>query len=176
MKALIVSLSSVVFLGVIFAVMFVSLNNQDKVLRNSIKAKESSREAVFDETWKTIKQVAQISDKYSKDFKEIYPQLMEGRYGNEKGGSLMKFITESNPNFDTSLYVKLSNVVEAKRAEFTTAQKQIIDLKREHDNLLDTFPGSFLISNREKVEIKVITSGHTKEVMESGEDNQVDLF
>lgn len=176
MKTLIVALGSVLLVGILLAVAFVSLNNKDRTLRNAIKAKESSREAVFDETWKTIQQVAQVSDKYSKDFKEIYPKLMEGRYGKENGNLLLKFVTESNPNFDTSLYSKLINVIEVQRAQFTTSQKQIIDLKREHDNLLDTFPGSLLITNREKVEIKIITSTRTKEVMETGKDDNVNLF
>ena len=160
----------------LFFIMSISLNNQDAVLRNTLKAKESAREAVYDETWKSIKQIAQVTDKYAGDFKEVFPKLMEGRYGNARGGALLSFVTEANPTLDPTLYTKLANVIEAKRAEFTTTQKQLLDLKREHDNLLDTFPGTFFVRNKEKVGVKVISSTRSKEAVETGIDDDTKVF
>jgi hypothetical protein len=176
MKALIVVLIVLGFLGTLFLGTYISVNNHDARLRNAIAAKEQAREAVFDETWKSVQQVAQVANKYAEEFKKIYPELMAGRYGNARGGALLSFITEANPNFDTALYIKLANVIEAKRSEFTMVQKQLIDLGREHKNLLTTFPGSLLVRNQVQVEIKVISSERTKEVINSGMDNNIDVF
>lgn len=172
---LVTFVSLVVVLGTYF-LLNVSYNNTDKRLRNTLTAKEGARQAVYDETWKSIKQIAQVSEKYSADFKEIYPKLMEGRYGNARGGALLSFVTESNPDLSTDLYKKLANTIEIKRAEFTNIQKQLLDIKREHDNLLDTFPGSHFLSGLEKTVVVVITSSKTKAVIESGEENDISVF
>lgn len=176
MKALIVGLLGLGTIVFLFFIMSIQYNNRDAMLRNSFVAKESDREVIYDETWKTIKQIAQVSDKYSKDFKEIYPELIAGRYGNARGGSLLSFITESNPTFDTSLYAKLTNVIEAKRSEFTNVQEELIDVKREHDNLLTMFPGSFFVRNQTRLKIILVSSDKSKETVTTGIENDVDLF
>lgn len=173
----------IVFLGIfgcivaaIFSLLliFVTTNNRDASLRNQFQAKERSREAIYDETWKTIKQIAQVSDKYSEDFKKIYPELMEGRY--KEGGSLMKFVTESNPNFDTSLYQKLSNVIESKRSQFTASQEELIDVKREHDNLQTMFPSSLFVMNKERIKITIVSSTKSKDTIDTGIEDEVDIY
>ena len=63
---------------------------------------------------KVLKQKAQVTDEYKSAFESIYPKLIEGRYS--KGdGSLMKWIKESNPNFDVSLYQSANGWREFKR-------------------------------------------------------------
>lgn len=168
------------FASVVFALvmMFISVNNRDSTLRNQFQAKERSREAIYDETWKTIKQIAQVSDKYSDDFKKVYPEIMEARYGGKdsKDGALMKFVTESNPNFDISLYTKLTNVIESKRSQFTASQEELIDIKREHDNLQMLFPGSLFVMNKERIKITIVSSTKSKETMDTGVEDDVDLY
>lgn len=154
----------------------ISYSNTEIRLRNQLTAKESARVAIFDETWKSVKQIAQVTDKYAEDFKEIYPELMSERYGNARGGALMSWVQESNPDLSTDLYQKLANVIEIKRAEFTNIQRQVIDVKREHDNILDTFPGSHFLADRQKIDITVISSEKTKGVISSGEENNIDIF
>ena len=175
-KALIVAALSGLLLVGTYILLNISYNNSDKRFRNQLTAKEAARVAVFDETWKSVKQIAEVTDKYANDFKEIYPELMEGRYGNSRGGALMSWVQESNPDLSTDMYKKLANVIEIKRAEFTNIQKQLLDIKREHDNLLDTFPGSHFLSGKDKVEVEVISSSKTKAIIDAGEENDISVF
>ena len=68
-----------------------------------------------------------MTDEYKEAFREIYPQLIEGRYS-QGDGSLMKWIQESNPNFDTSLYKDLMNSIEVERTYFAAEQKKMLDI------------------------------------------------
>jgi len=38
-----------------------------------------------------------------------------------------------------------------------------------------TFPGSLFCSNKEKIDIHLVTSSKTKEVFKTGEENDIDL-
>jgi hypothetical protein len=170
------TLGVVLVFGLIYFSMSISYKNQYVEIHNQLLAQEKSCKAVYDNMWKVISQKAQVSEKYKDAFKEIYPQLIEGRYGNEKGGSLMKFIVESNPSFDISLYKDLSQSIEAERNRFTNEQKMLIDIKREEDNLLQRPISGFFLSDKKPYEIKVITSSKTEKVFDSGKDDDVKVF
>lgn len=133
-------------------------------------------EAYFDKMWKILKQKAGVTDQYKQAFSEIYPKLIEGRYS--KGdGSLMKWITESNPQFDASMYKDLMKSIEIERNGFFNEQSVLIDMQREHAVYIKKVPNRwFLSSNLKPVEIKIITSGATKETYRTGEENDIDLF
>lgn len=154
----------------------VTASNKEISLRSKIIGQKQVCEASYDKMWKIIQQEAEVSDQYKEAFKEIYPALIEGRYGNEKGGTLMKWITESNPTFDVSLYQKLMNSIEAERTNFFMEQKKLIDLSNEHRIIRNTFPNSIFIGSRPDVEIVIVSSNKTKEVMSSGIDNDVNVF
>jgi len=56
-----------------------------------------ANEVVFDNTWKTISQLVQVSDDYKNSFKEIYVGMAQARNsGND--AKLMKWVKESNPS------------------------------------------------------------------------------
>lgn len=154
----------------------IDTDNTEIDLRTAIIAKKSDQEATFDKMWKVLNQTAQVADQYKKAFSEIYPALIEGRYS--KGdGSLMKWITESNPEFKTELYEKVMESIEVERNGFLTTQRQLMDLKREHDKLRLQWPFKWFINDDVKeIEITIVSSTHTKEVIKSGKDEDIDLF
>lgn len=174
MKAL-AAVGAVICLAAIGLMMYMSYSNQEVRLRNAVKAQQHANETSFDTCWKIIQGQAQVADKYKDSFKEIYTGLMEGRHY-EKGGALMKFITEANPTFDIRLFEKVSNSIEGQRTSFMRDQQKLIDLKREHDNLLVTMPGSLFIGSRPPVEIKVVTSTHTEKTFETRKEDSIDVF
>jgi hypothetical protein len=88
----------------------------------------------------------------------------------------MKWITEANPTFDTSLYKDLMQSIELLRTEFQKAQERTLDLIREHNVLLTTVPSKWFVSNKEKIEYTVISSTRSKTVMETGLDDDINLF
>lgn len=152
----------------------VGISNTEISLRQSIKSKELSCKNNFDNMFKTIAQVAQVSDQYKETFKEVYPELISGRY--KDGNTLMKWVTESNPTFDMSLYNKLVDAIESLRMGFKIAQDELIALQQQHSTMIKQFPASLIVGSRGETEIKLITSYKTEKVYETGKDDDLDVF
>lgn len=176
MKKVLIIGVSILTLIIIVAIMGISASNKEVKLRSQIIAQKQVCEAFYDKLWKVIAQKAQVAEQYKGAFKDIYPSLIEGRYGNEKGGTLMKWITESNPTFDITLYKDLMLSIEAERAGFFMEQKRLIDLNNEHRIIRTTFPSSIFIGNRGDIQIMIVSSDATKKVMETGKENDIDIF
>lgn len=151
-------------------------NNKEIALRAKAEAQVGKIEGVHDKMWKVIQQKAQVTTEYKDAFAEIYPEIISGRYSGNGDGSLMKWVTESNPNFDTSLYTDLMQSIEILRSEFQRNQETMLDLVREHKTLCTTYPGRWFISNTMEIEYTVISSTKSKVVMETGIDDDVKLF
>ncbi|VVB50651.1 Uncharacterised protein [uncultured archaeon] len=164
------------FLALMAGMMYFSVSNQEITLRNQVKAQQENLKVVFDTTWKIIQQQAEVADQYKDAFAKIYPALMSGRYGNQRGGALLSFIKESNPEFNINLYEKLANSIEAQRITFAGEQKKLIDLKREHDNLRQTFPNNLIVGSRPEIVLEIVTSDKTNEAFKTGKENDVKLF
>ncbi len=127
--------------------------------------------------WKTIAQTAQVTDAQKNALKEIFVAHAQARAVESKN-LLMAWIKESIPNVDTSTFNKLMAIIVGARDRFTMRQKELIDLKREHDILLDKFPSSMILSmlGRQKIEITVVTSTRTEDAFKTGKDDDVDVF
>lgn len=175
----IVALSATLFVAIFLIIgisMYFSITNKEIDLRARVEGQNKKCEAYFDKTWKILKQKAQVTDQYKDAFKEIYPKLIEGRYS-QGDGSLMKWIQESNPNFDASMYKDLMKSIEVERTGFFNEQATLIDIHREHEVFLKKAPNRwFLGSELKPVDIKIITSAATKETYNTGEENDVELF
>ena len=162
------NLISLIVVGVlllILVIMYFSYNNREVALRKEAEAQKGKIESVFDTMWKTIKQEAGVTDEYRKTFEKIYPELIAGRYSGDNS-SLFKMIHESNPEFDTSLYSKLMQTIEAQRASFATAQQR----------MLESMPSMWFIRNKEKIEYDVISSDVTESVLNTRRENDIELF
>lgn len=173
-KGWIVGGIAVAVLAITIFFMYASASNKEVRLKNAGVAQEQLCKNNFDNMFKTIAQVAQVSEQYKESFKEIYIPLIEGRY--KDNNLLMKWVTESNPNFDTKLYDKLVDVIESKRNGFELEQKKLVSIVQDHTNLLETMPSSWFVGGRPHLQVTYITSGKTKEVYRTGEDNDIDLF
>lgn len=169
-------LVAVVFvIGGILLSNYFSYNNQEVALRQQAEAQRVKIESNYDAMWKIISQQAQISSQYKDAFKEIYPDLIAGRYSNG-GGQFMQWIKECNPEFDTNMYKTLMQTVDVKRTEFSKDQQRMADIIREHSTLCQTYPSKWFISNTAPIEYTVISSTRTKTAVETGIDDDVNLF
>jgi len=167
----------VILVGLMIAFWWFGTSNHEIDIRNQAVAQQKANEAVFDKTWKSISQIAQLPMEYASKFKEIYHDIMSERYqGDAKGAPLMKWIQEQNPQFSTTLYERVADAVESNRAEFLMVQKRLIDIKREHDNIRMKFPSSIVVGGRPALEIKIVTSTKTEKAFGTGKDDDVDLF
>lgn len=170
-----IGLAVAALFAIIITIMGVSASNSEVKLRNKGEAQEQVCKNNFDAMFKKIAQIAEVADEYKQTFKEVYPALIEGRYKND-GNALMKWIQESNPNFDIKLYDKLIDVIESSRDEFKHEQDKLADIVREHKDLLGTWPSSMFVGGRPPLELTFVTSSKTKEVYRTGEDNDINVF
>ena len=176
-KIILMSIAVILLIGIGgYAGCYFSYNNKEIKLRTEAEAQRGKIEGVHDKMWKVLQQKAQVTDEYKTAFSEIYPAIMEGRYFGEGDGSLMKWVTEQNPNFDTSLYKDLMQSIEILRTEFQKNQERMLDLIREHKVICTTFPSKWFISNVSEIEYTIISSTKSKVVMSTVLDDDVDLF
>jgi hypothetical protein len=76
-----------------------------------------------------------------------------------------------------SLYKDLMNSIEIERNGFLTTQRQLMDLKKSHDDLRKKWPSKWFINDEVKeIEITIVSSTHAKEVIASGKDDDTELF
>lgn len=172
--AMVVAALIVVPVGIFF-IMKVSTQNAEVRLRNQATAQVKANETTYDTCWKVISQLAGVAEKHKDGFKEVYTAIMQAR-GLDKGGNFMKWVQESNPQFDSKLYDKLANAIEGQRMVFKRDQQKLIDLKREHDNMLATWPSSMFVGDRDPLEITIVTSTKTDKVFTTGKEDDVDVF
>ena len=121
----IVALALVCIIGFTVVTMvgsYFTYNNQEIDLRQQCEAQRGKVEGVHDAMWKIISQKAQVSQEYRAGFDSIYTHIIEGRYS-QGDGSLMKWIQEANPQFDTSLYKDVMDAIEQQRTIFRKAQE-----------------------------------------------------
>jgi hypothetical protein len=147
-------------------------------LRTQIQAKQEANKPSFDTMWKILSQKAGVTAQYKKDFQEIWPELIAGRYS-QGGGKMMLWIQERNPDFDSSLYKDLMASIEAERKRFLRDQQLLIDYKREHDQLRKR-PISGLVlrmfGDASEATITIVTSAQTDTAFATGQENDTDLF
>jgi len=157
--------------AILLLVMYFAFNNREVALRKEANAQEGKITAVHDTMWKIIKEKAGVAEKYRKTFEEIYPELISGRY-RESGSTTMRWIQESNPDFDTSLYGSLMQSIEVQREHFSNAQQRMLDILRERETLINSMPQCWFIRNKEKIDYVVISSDNTNSVMQTRIDNE----
>lgn len=175
-KSLSLGIFVIIIIGVVMALsIMISANNEEKKLRNLAESQIEKIETCHDNMWKVIQQKAQVTDNYKESFKEIFVGIISGRYTKDDN-TVMKWVQESNPNFDASMYKDLMATIEIKRAEFMTEQNRMIDIVREHKNLITLAPKCWFIENKEPIQFEPITSTRSKNVMETKKDDDVDLF
>ena len=168
--AVIIVLGLVGVAGIGFA-QYISMSNNNARLTNLFEAKQKESKTIHSEMWQTVKEIGGVTDAYASKFDSIYTHIMDARYS--KGdGSLMKFVTESNPTFDTRLYEKLANVIEEKRIKFNGIQKELLDIDRAHNDLITTFPGTLFLSGAPRFNVQIVTSSRTEKAFESGKDDE----
>ena len=191
-KGLIIGLLLVVILGGGIGIWGVGVSNDEKQIVNRMDAQKEVVDLYFDKMWKILKQKAGVAEASKEAFKDIYVGIMEGRYSGDTGpvegetsgmlglptggASLMKWVQEQNPDFDQSVFTDLQNSIETERNGFFVEQKKLTDMNRQHQDMKDLFPKSIICKKRADYDYIPITSTKTKEVSETGNEDDVELF
>lgn len=154
----------------------VNVYNTHINLKTKIEAQQDVNKANFDAMWKKISQVSQVSDKYKAGLTEVLNAYTSGRK-TDSDQLLMNWIKEAIPNFDSSIYKQINNIVVSSRDDFFNNQKILIDLSRQHNQFIQKFPNNLFcgILNIQPIEIKVITSTKTEQTFETGKEDDIKI-
>ncbi len=174
MKVFIIALLALVVIGGGLAVWGVGVSNKEIDLSIKFEAQEKVMGAFYSKMFVILKQQAGVADQYKESFGSIYKDLIAGRYSGE-GQPLMKWIQESNPNFDTSLYNKLMASIEGQRNGFHIEQVKMIDIAATHKSLRLRFPTSTIVGSRDELVYVPILASEAKKVIETREETAEDL-
>lgn len=169
-------LAFVVWKAIVF-VASIHYENRYVELTNLGEKKVEQLVANRDKMFKTIKGIASVSDRAADKFESIYVKLMEGKFGNARGGALMSWVHEQNPNADfIKLYDQLNVAIQANRQEYFRFQSQALDIQNQIKNVVETWPGRVFNKDKAILEVPIIVSQDTKDVFEKGVDDFVDPF
>lgn len=164
----------IVAVAVLLIAMYFAYNNKEIALRKEAEAQRGNIAVVRDRMFKILMEQANVSKEYREAFEEIYPKIIAGRYA--RGGGLMKWIQEANPNFDTSLYQKVQNSIEVQRTSFSQAQTRMLDIIKQRETLIEQLPSCWFVKNKSVILYTPITSTDTASVVASGVDDFVLSF
>lgn len=172
-------LSIIVVVVIILASSFIGTYNNATDFNVGIKAKIEDNKNEFDNMKKKICQVAQVSTAQMEALAEIFNGYAKARSGSGNDDKLiMKWISESIPNVDTSTFKNLQNIIVSSRDSWTMRQKELIDLQREYNRLLKRFPSNIMLSilGFKEIDIPVIISDNTEKTFETKRDNDTSVF
>lgn len=199
------TLKALIVLGAIAAIAAISIFfgmtgwYSDAVkLENTTKAQWGSNQNSYDAFWKTVKEVAQVPDKYKEDFKDLLVADTTAKFGPEGSQATMQWFQERQINFDASLYRKIQDVIESGRADFKRSQDTLLDKQRKVADMTQSYWGSTLASHYDfprvveglnapprdldgdgkltVLDYPIVTSKRTAAAFQSGQDEEVNVF
>jgi hypothetical protein len=153
----------------------IGYRNKEATLRASFTAIQGENKADYDAMWKIIKESFNVAETERATFEKAYTSIMN-RPANSNDQPLPGMLLAMGvnpPKIDSGLYKKVQNAIEGQRTNFANDQKQMLDIKREHDTLRTTFPGSIFLGNVKELEIKLVTSTRTENAFSTGKDDEV---
>jgi len=167
----------VVVFTLILAMWAIGTSNREIELRTLIEQKQRDNTSEYDNMWKKISQVAQVTQAQKDALKDIFVSYAQAR---QTGGDdqIMTWIKESCPNVDVGTFSKLQDIIVSSRDTFTFRQKELLDYKREHDLVLRRFPSCVLMNlfGRRPIDVTIVTSSKSEKAFETGKDDDVKLF
>lgn len=187
---------------VIFALAFWGMSvgwyNEANKLENTTKAQWKQNQNSYDAFWKTVKETAQVPDKYKDDLKEVLVSETGAKFGDGGSKAMFQWFQDRNINFDASLYKKIQDVIESGRADFKREQQTLADKQRRYQDHLGSYMGGFWADwhnfPREVhgevappsdadgdglltvLDYPIVTSARTKAAFAAGEDEALDVF
>lgn len=173
-------LGVVVTVAVVLVIMLVNAANYGNRTEVEIKKVWENNQNILGQYTLKVQEVAQVPAMYKDDLKEVMTSVMTARMGADGSKAMFQWFQEQNIPFDSSMYVKVQQVIEAGRNEFQNAQTRLVDVKGVYETQLGNIPeGWFLkIAGYPKINLadyKPVVAGNTREVFEKGEQAPIQL-
>lgn len=155
---------------------YISAYNYGNKLDNRLIAIKENNKNIYAQGTQKVLEIAQVPGMYKDDFSAIIKTDIEGRYGKEGSKATFQFLKEHDIKLDTTLYVKIQQVIEEFRNKFEANQTQMIDVKRSYQTGLGSFwQGMWLrMAGYPKInlaEYMAITTDGTEKVFKDGKES-----
>jgi hypothetical protein len=164
----------IVIMTISFMILFWSFGilNREAELSNRIHAKQQTVKQDYDATFNILKNQGMLVEKDREAFIKFYPELMAGQYGNMNDPNWVWVAPATVPwnnTLSTDFFKSLESQFKARANTF----KQLADLGREHNTLLDTIPHKliFSLAGRSKITLQFVTSSNTQDAFRTGTDD-----
>jgi len=147
---------------------------------NGIKAQYDQDRNNYDNMWKRFREMSQVPEAYAADLQKVYDSVIQKRYGDTGAKAAIQFITEHNPNFDGSLYRQLESAIEAGRTSFAADQQQLIDKRRQYENVLGGTRALFVnvwfgFPHIDLTKYDIVTSVQTEKAFQDKKADEIQL-
>lgn len=164
----------VILVGIVtLAIMWVKAANYGNRTEVEIKKVWENNQNILGQYTLKVQEIASVPDMYKEDLRKVMVDVMQARMGDGGSKALFQFFKEQNIPFDSSLYTKIQQVIEAGRNEFQTAQTRLIDVKGGYEVKLGTIPDGWFLSlaGYPKIELekyKPVVAADTHKAFETG--------
>lgn len=177
----VLSILGLIVAGVVtLAVLWVQAANYGNRTEVEIKKIWENNQNVLGQYTLKVQEVASVPAMYKDDLKEVMIGVMQARMGADGSKALFQFFKEQNIPFDSSMYTKIQQVVEAGRNEFQVAQTRLVDVKASYQERLGAIPQGWFLSlaGYPKIDLekyKPVVASDTRQVFESGVQQPIKL-
>lgn len=175
-------LGAVVALIIGVWVNYVGAYNYGNTQENRIIAEHKNLENVLGQYSLKVAEAAQVPEMYRDDMKDVVGMALEGRYGPDGSKAVFQWLKEDNSpaRLDSTLYVKIQQIIEAGRNEYQNQQTRFIDIKRGYVTSLGYFWKGFWLKQAgyPKIDLKkyeTTTSDFASEALSTGIDKGMTL-
>lgn len=154
-----------------------NLGNRSEV---EIKKVWENNQNVLGQYTLKVQEIASVPAIYKDDLQSVMVNVMQARMGKDGSKALFQFFKEQNIPFDSSMYTKIQQVIEAGRNEFQVAQTRLVDVKAAYEERLGSIPqGLFLhLAGYPKIDLekyKPVVAGDTRQAFETGVQSAIKL-
>jgi hypothetical protein len=153
-----------------------TLNSYSR-LENLAKAVQVDNGNVLDNTRKSIREAGGVSDREVEALAQIITGYAESRGANNPGDGAavtVGMVREAVPGVtEIKTLNNLQNIIVSGRKDWQHSQTRLLDIKRQADDMIATFPSGMILRSfgKNEIEVVTVTSSETKENFRTGEDN-----
>jgi hypothetical protein len=174
------AVGAIAMVAVVIVASYVSAANMGNRMEKQLDAQYVQNQNVLGQYTLKIQEAVQVPTMYKDDLKEVLTKAMQGRYGADGSKAVFNWIKENNLSFDSSLYTKVQQMIEAGRNEFANEQRRMIDVKRAYETELGTVWTGFWmgLAGYPKLDLskyKPVVAGDTAQVFERGTQDPIKL-